>query len=177
MDLTEDEWRNWKRFGESAELLYREINAALNAEYDLSVPDVHLLSLLHSESRRCARMGALAEALVVAPSRLTWQVGRLEGRGLVRRFRSGRDRRVVLVGITRQGQEHLGPVLRTYSLLVRQRFLGPLTRDQMTAVGDSARRVADALKDGAPSGPIRHTRVPDTRSSTSTAGQPPRTRR
>ncbi|MFV8170261.1 MarR family winged helix-turn-helix transcriptional regulator [Mycolicibacterium peregrinum] len=150
LDIGGEEWQHWGRFGESAELLYREINAALIARHSLGVADVHLLNLLNADSRRHVRMGALADALVVSPSRVTWQVGRLEERGLARRFRSRDDKRGVAVGITRHGQEHLRPALRTYAMLVRQFYLAPLNREQMIALGDCARRVSDALKsDGA----------------------------
>ncbi|CRZ15800.1 MarR family winged helix-turn-helix transcriptional regulator [Mycolicibacterium neworleansense] len=145
-DLSDDEWRSWKRFGESAELLYREINAALTAQYDLSVPDVHLLNLLSTGSPRWIRMGVLAEALVLAPSRLTWQVRRLEERGLVCRSRSRVDGRGVVVGITRRGRDCLVPVLRTYAVLVRRHYLAPLSRDQMTALGAYGRRIGDGLR-------------------------------
>ncbi|WKG05063.1 MarR family winged helix-turn-helix transcriptional regulator [Mycolicibacterium sp. HK-90] len=145
-DLDEDEWRSWKRFGQSVALIYRELNASLIAQFDLSVPDVHLLQLLDTDPGRGIRMGVLADALVLAPSRLTWQVRRLEERGLVRRFRSGEDKRGIAVGITRHGRHYLRPALRTYSGLVRQFYLAPLNREQMTALGDSGRRVSEALK-------------------------------
>ncbi|OBB23584.1 hypothetical protein A5755_31005 [Mycolicibacterium fortuitum] len=146
LNVMDAELRNFERFGESAELLYREINAALTAKYDLSVPDVHLLNLLDADSRRLVRMGFLADALVLSPSRVSWQVRRLEKRRLVRRYRSREDGRGVVVGITRQGRDYLRPALHTYAMLVRQFYLAPLNRDQMTALGDSARRVSDALK-------------------------------
>ncbi|SER52640.1 MarR family winged helix-turn-helix transcriptional regulator [Mycolicibacterium nivoides] len=148
LNATDEEWRHWGNFGESAELLYREINAALVARHSLAVPDVQLLNLLNENARRRVRMGALADALVLAPSRLTWQVRRLEERGLVRRFRSREDGRGVVVGITRHGQECLRPAMRTYAMLVRQFYLAPLNREQMTALGDGARRVSHALKSG-----------------------------
>lgn len=144
--VSDEEWQHWGRFGEAADLLYREINAALVARHRLAVPDVHLLALLNEDSRRRIRMGALADALVLAPSRVTWRVQRLEVRGLVRRFRSRDDKRGIAVGITRQGQDYLRPALCTYGMLVRQFYLAPLEREQMTALGDSARRVAEALK-------------------------------
>ena len=144
--VSDEEWQHWGRFGEAAELLYREINAALVARHSLAVPDVHLLNLLNEDSRRRLRMGTLADALVLAPSRVTWQVQRLEVRGLGRRFRSLEDRRGIAVGITRQGQDRLRPALRTYAMLVRQFYLAPLEREQMTALGDSARRIGEALK-------------------------------
>lgn len=145
-NVSDEEWRHWGRFGESAELLYREINAALVAKYGLTVPDVHLLNLLNADPRRHVRMGAVADALVLTPSRVTWQVGRLETRGLVRRFRSCEDKRGVVVGITRRGQDQLRTALRTYVMLVRQFYLVPLNREQMNALGESARRVGSALK-------------------------------
>lgn len=150
LNVDDGEWRQWERFGESAELLYREINAALIARHDLAIPDVQLLNLLNEDSRRRVRMGTLADALVLAPSRVTWLVNRLEVRRLVRRFRSREDGRGIVVGITRQGQDRLRPALCTYATFVRQCYLAPLNREQMTALGDSTRRVSDALKnDGA----------------------------
>ncbi|WP_454231740.1 hypothetical protein [Mycolicibacterium fortuitum] len=65
--VSDEEWQHWGRFGEAAELLYREINAALVARHSLAVPDVHLLNLLNEDSRRRLRMGTLADALVLAP--------------------------------------------------------------------------------------------------------------
>lgn len=50
------------------------------------------------------------------------------------------------VGITRKGQDHLRPALQTYAASVRRHYLAPLTREQMTALGDSTRRVGDPLK-------------------------------
>ncbi|MDH6196901.1 DNA-binding MarR family transcriptional regulator [Mycobacterium frederiksbergense] len=146
MDLSDDEWRNWMRYGESAELLYQEIDDALVAKHDLTFPDVQILHRLNSAPRRCERIGSLAEALVLSPSRVSWLVRRLEDHGLVRRVRSREDRRMVVVGITRKGQEYLRPALRTYAAIVRRQYLAPLTRGQMTALGDSTRRVGDALK-------------------------------
>lgn len=154
-DLGDDEWRSFRHFGQAAELLYRELNAALTVRYGLSVPDVHLLKVLNTDPRRHVRMGTLAAELVLSPSRVTWQVGRLEDRGLVRRFRSSEDKRWVVVGITRKGRECLRPVLRTYSAWVRRHYLAPLTRDQVTALGQSTGRVGEALKPQTVSGTVR----------------------
>ncbi|MBU9763920.1 MarR family transcriptional regulator [Mycobacterium sp. TNTM28] len=148
--LSDVEWQSWESFAESAELLCREINSALTARCALSIYEVHLLIQLNSARHRYLRMGALAEALTVVPSRVTWQVRRLEGRGLVRRFRSREDGRAVVVGITRRGQEYLRPVLRTYVMLVRHFYLAALTRDQVVALGDSTKRLRDGLVDRVP---------------------------
>lgn len=144
--VSEDEWRSWQFFGGSASLLYQEIDTALTSKYDLTLPDVQLLHRLSTDPRRCARQGDLAETLVLRPSRVAWQVRRLENRGLVRRVRSREDKRIFAVEITRKGQDHLRPALRTYSAFVRWHYLAPLTREQMIAVGDSTRRVGDGLR-------------------------------
>ncbi|WKG06470.1 MarR family winged helix-turn-helix transcriptional regulator [Mycolicibacterium sp. HK-90] len=146
MKPSDDAVRSWECFQEVAGLLYREIDVALMAKHGLTIPDVHILHRLNNVPRQGVRIGALAELLVLAPSRVTWQVGRLEYRGLARRVRSRKDRRIVVVGITRKGQDQLGHALRTYAAIVRRDYLAPLTREQMTALGDCARRVSDALK-------------------------------
>ncbi|MGE2689796.1 MarR family winged helix-turn-helix transcriptional regulator [Mycolicibacterium pulveris] len=146
MEPSDDALRSWERFREAASLLYQKIDTALTTKHHLTVPDLRILHRLHTDPHGCVRMGALAETLLLAPSRATWQVRRLEERGLVQRGRRREDKRIVIVGITRKGEEHLLPALRTYSALVRRYYLDPLTREQMIALGDSTRRVSDALK-------------------------------
>jgi DNA-binding MarR family transcriptional regulator len=147
-NVSDDEWRSWQRFAGCAELLYREINAALISRHGLSLVDVRLLMHLDADPHRFLRMGALASVLAVTPSRATFLVDRLEKRGFARRFRIRDDKRGVAVGISRHGRDYLRPVLGTYSRLVRQFYLAPLTRDQMIALGDCARRVGSAIKSG-----------------------------
>jgi DNA-binding MarR family transcriptional regulator len=144
--MSDEERRSWKHFADSASLLYREINTALTAKHDLAIRDVQILQQLDTDPSRLVRMGVLAEALVVSPSRVTWLVTRLEDRGLVGRVRSRKDRRIVVVGITRKGEDHLRLALNTYAELVRQYYLGSLTRDRMNALGDSASRLSDDLR-------------------------------
>lgn len=146
LDMTDEEQWSWKRFADAASLLYREIDTALTAKHDLALRDVQILQQLITDPTRLVRMGVLAETLVVSPSRVTWLVTRLEDRGLVGRVRSRKDRRVVVVGITRKGEDHLRLALGTYAELVRQYYLGSLTRDRMTALGDTASRLSDSLR-------------------------------
>jgi DNA-binding MarR family transcriptional regulator len=141
----EEQW-SWKRFADSASRLYREINTALTDKHDLAIRDVQILQQLNTDPSGLVRMGSLAETLVVSPSRVTWLVTRLEDRGLVGRVRSRKDRRIVVVGITRKGEDHLRLALHTYADLVRQYYLGSLTRDRMTALGDTASRLSDGLR-------------------------------
>ncbi|MGV0741463.1 MarR family winged helix-turn-helix transcriptional regulator [Mycolicibacterium sp. XJ870] len=146
MNSGDEALHSWERFSEAASLLYRAIDTALTAKHSLTIPDLQILHRLNMDPRQGVRMGVLAEILFLAPGRVTWQVSRLEKRGLVRRVRSRDDRRMVVVAITTKGQAALQPALLTYSAIVRRHYLAPLTRVQMTALGDCTRRVSDALK-------------------------------
>src|SRR6478752_6045525 len=88
LEMSDEEQWSWKRFADSASRLYREINTALTDKHDLAIRDVQILQQLNTDPSGLVRMGALAETLVVSPSRVTWLVTRLEDRGLVGRVRS-----------------------------------------------------------------------------------------
>jgi DNA-binding MarR family transcriptional regulator len=155
LDMSGEEQWSWKCFADSASLLYREINSALTAEHNLAIRDVQILQQLSADPSRLVRMGALAGTLGVSPSLVTWLVTRLENRGLVGRVRSRKDRRIVVVGITRKGEDRLRLALGTYAELVRQYYLDSLTRDRMIALGDSASRLNDGSDTG-PTAAFRH---------------------
>jgi DNA-binding MarR family transcriptional regulator len=145
--MSAEERRSWQRFMDAAIGIHESINATLVKTHQLTLFDVHVLHTLHVAPGGSARMGTLAELLLLLPSRLSQQVGRLEKQGLVRRDRSSRDKRVVIARITAQGRARLQPALRTYAREVRRSYLGPLSRQQMTALGSAARKVSDALKE------------------------------
>jgi DNA-binding MarR family transcriptional regulator len=91
-------------------------------------------------------MGDLAEALPSLPSRLTRQIRRLEGQGLVRREASKDDRRGVVATITEDGRTAARRAMVTYSQSVRIYFLGQLSRSQIAAMGENCRRISAALR-------------------------------
>ena len=71
-------------------------------------------------------MGDLAEALPSLPSRLTRQIRRLEGQGLVRREASRDDRRGVVATITDDGRTAARQAMVTYAEGVRTYFPRPV---------------------------------------------------
>ncbi len=73
----------------------------VHRQYGLTGPQLWALKTLEAEGRMA--VGRLAEALVVHQSSLSVLIDRLEDRGLVRRVREARDRRVVEVELTRRG--------------------------------------------------------------------------
>ena len=148
LDIAEQ--RSWQNFLEAAIRLYGTLNRGLSEKHKLSLLDVRLLEILHRSENGSARMGDLAEQLLSLPSRVTRQIRRLEAVGLVRREASPDDRRGVLASITDHGRIAVEEAMVTYANGVRDLYLGPLTRPQMSGMGENCRRISAALKDSAP---------------------------
>ncbi len=144
LDIAEQ--RAWENFLDAALRIYGSLNRTLSEAHKLSLLDVRLLEILDSSETGSARMGDLAEQLLSLPSRVTRQIRRLEEAGLVRREASPDDGRGVLASITERGQDVVAMAKETYSEAVRERFLGPLTRPQMSAMGENCRRLSEAAK-------------------------------
>ena len=144
LDIAEQ--RSWENFLDAALRVYGTLNRALAEQHKLTLVDVRLLDILDKSGTGSARMGDLAEQLLSLPSRVTRQIRRLEQAGLVQREASPEDGRGVLASITDQGRAIAGEAMVTYAEGVQKHFLGPLTRPQMSAVGENCRRVTTALK-------------------------------
>ena len=142
------EQQAWENFLDAALRLYGTLNRGLSERHNLSLADVRLLEILDNCATGSARMGDLAEQLVSLPSRVTRQIRRLEAAGLVRREASPEDGRGVLATITDDGRVSVAEALVTYAEGVRSSFLRPLTRSQITAVGENAGRIGAAMKSG-----------------------------
>lgn len=144
LDIAEE--RSWQNFLDASLRLYGTLNKTLSEQHKLSLVDVRLLEILSRSETGSARMGDLAEQLLSLPSRVTRQIRRLEAAGLVEREASPDDGRGVLAGITERGRALVEDSLATYGEAVREHFLGPLTRPQMSALGENCRRISADLK-------------------------------
>jgi DNA-binding MarR family transcriptional regulator len=144
LDIAEQ--KSWQNFLDSTLRLHSTLNRRLTDAHQLSLFDVRVLDLLDNAPAGCARMGDLADALPSLPSRLTRQIRRLEGQGLVRREASRDDRRGVVAAITDDGRAAVRQAMVTYAEGVRTYFLGQLSRSQIAAIGENCRRISAALK-------------------------------
>lgn len=135
----------WQTFLESSTRLLERLNQRLMIAHQLTMIDFLVLSLLARSRGGSARMGDLAQALVLGPSRVTQQVARLEADGLVRRSRCVDDGRVVIATITRGGLMRVKPAAVTYGREIRRHYLNQMSRNQMIAMGDSCRRISTPL--------------------------------
>lgn len=145
LDLAEQ--KSWQNYLATTLRMNAVLNRELADTHELSLADVQLLALLDGGPVEGLQMGDLADALPSPPSRLTRQIRRLEGRGLVTRAASPQDRRRVLASITEAGRTLVEQALITYESAVRTHFLGPLTRPQITAMAASCLQISDGLKD------------------------------
>lgn len=135
----------WQMFLESSTRLLETLNRRLMTAHRLTMFDFLVLDVLAKSRGGSARMGDLAQTLVVGPSRMTQQVQRLEAEGLVRRSRSADDGRVVIASITRNGLMRVKPAAHTYGRQIRKHYLDQMSRNQMIAMGDSCRRISTPL--------------------------------
>jgi MarR family 2-MHQ and catechol resistance regulon transcriptional repressor len=81
---------------------YSKAVAAAVQEHDLTLPQFGALEALYHLGP--LSLGELAEKLLVTGGNVTYVMDRLEAQGLVTRFRSDDDRRVVHAKLTPQGQ-------------------------------------------------------------------------
>ena len=102
--------------------------------------------MLDNSATGWARMGDLAEALPSLPSRLTRQIRRLEGQGLVRREASQDDGRGVVAAITDEGRAAAREAMVTYAQACAPISSVQLSRSQIAAMGENCRRISAALK-------------------------------
>jgi DNA-binding MarR family transcriptional regulator len=145
LGLDDMQQRCWQAFLESSALLLETLDRQLVDVHQLTLFDFLVLDLLAKSNGDSARMGDLAQALAVGPSRVTQQVSRMEAEGLVRRSRSAKDGRGVIATITREGRARLRPATKTYAQLIRMHYLDPMSRGEMIAMGDSCRRINHPL--------------------------------
>ena len=145
-ELSLAEQKSWQNYLAAVLHMNAALNRQLSTTHQLSLADVQLLDLLGNAPSGSIPMGELAIALMSLPSRLTRQVRRLEGEGLVERTVSPHDRRRVLAVITETGRTLMDEAMITYANEVRTHFLGPLTRPQITAVATTCRQIGDGLK-------------------------------
>lgn len=145
---------SWQSFLDAALRLYGNLNRKLSEKHKLTLLDVRLLEILENSDSGSARMGDLAERLVSLPSRVTRQIRRLEDAGLVLREASPEDGRGVLASITETGRAVVAEAMKTYAEGIRQHFLHPLTRTQVSAMGENCRRISIALTDDSGSGKL-----------------------
>ena len=110
----------------------------LMADHDLTETQFGVLEVLHHLGPMCQR--AIATKQFTSGANVTMVVNNLERRGLVRRVRSGDDRRQYFVELTAPGRGLIRRIFPTHVRAIVRAF-APLTRDEQKHLGLLCRKL------------------------------------
>ena len=143
--LDEREEGAWRALQFMQLRLTGRLAADVAATSDLSYSDYLVLVALSDQPDGRTRLFELAKALGWEKSRLSHQVARMSGRGLVKKERCGEDRRGAFVVITETGQRAIEAAAPHHVAMVRRLFIDPLSSGQLDAITSAAEKVLAVL--------------------------------
>lgn len=144
--LDAEEWRAWRNFIAAQALLLGRLGRELSDQHGLAFADYEILVRLSEKPDHRQRMTSLAEEVVASKSRLSHQVARLEGEGLVRREVCDSDGRGVFAVLTTEGFARLERAAPDHLRGVREHFVDLLDDDERRVLGDVFERMAEKLR-------------------------------
>ena len=143
--LDEHERRAWRALQFMQLRLAGRLAADVAATSELSYADYLVLVALSDRPDGRARLFELAEALGWEKSRVSHQVARMTGRGLVKKERCDGDRRGAFVVVTEPGREAVEAAAPHHVAIVRRLFIDPLTPGELDALTSAAEKVLAVL--------------------------------
>ena len=143
--LDETEQAVWRQYIALLRQLPDRLNASLTRGHGLTLIDYEVLARLSEAPLRRLRMTELAEGALLSKSRLSHQISRMEKEGLVRREPCETDGRGFFAVLTDDGWQKLLQAVPTHVRDVRESFVTPLSREQLTALGEALDTIAKAL--------------------------------
>lgn len=112
------------------------------AEYGLTTAQFGILEALHHLGP--LSLGELADKLLVTGGNVTYVMDRLEEQGLVRRERSGEDRRVIVAQLTAEGRELIEGVFPGHARFVRE-VAAPLDADEKERLRELLKKLGKGI--------------------------------
>ncbi|WP_072689200.1 MarR family winged helix-turn-helix transcriptional regulator [Rhodococcus marinonascens] len=143
--LSRAEMRAWRSYLEANQRLMDVLNRDLQEKHDLSLADYRILVLLSESADGSLRMSDLADGVLSSRSRLTHQIRRMEGHGMVTRGTCLEDGRGVLAVITDEGRARLAAAAPTHVAGVRRNLVDLLTGPQLELLADVFERVSRTI--------------------------------
>ena len=143
--LDEHEQRAWRALQFMQLRLNGRLAADLAATSELSYADYLVLVALSDQPDVRARLFELAEVLGWEKSRLSHQVTRMTGRGLVKKERCDGDRRGAFVVVTEHGRRAIEAAAPHHVAMVRRLFIDPLSPGELDAVTSASEKVLAVL--------------------------------
>ena len=143
MWLTEEQQKVWRSYLTMTSQLQTAMHRQLQQDCELSLADYDVLVAL--SERGPQRINELGEVLSWEQSRLSHQLRRMRGRGLVERHGSGDDRRGGVVDLTDSGRAALEAAAPGHAKLVRSAMFEGLSAAQLRAFGAVVETVSARL--------------------------------
>lgn len=143
--LTEHEWRVWRTFTAMRRQLDRAVEQQLQEEAGISRPEFEILQALWEAPEKRLRARDIAELIDWEKSRISHQVTRMEGRGLVTRADCRDDLRGTWVTLTDEGRRAVVDATRDHGQTVRSLFFDVLSDDEQDLLLEVSRRVLDTM--------------------------------
>jgi DNA-binding MarR family transcriptional regulator len=131
--LTPEEQEAWRAFLATSKLLFRQLDRDLQP-FGLSGNDYEILVVLSEAPEHRLRMTDLADATAQSRSRLSHQITRMEGAGLVRRDSCPGDKRGLFAVLTDTGMATIERIAPYHVDSVRRHFIDRLTREQLATL-------------------------------------------
>lgn len=108
-----------------------------------SITPSQFFVLMYLSKKGSSKVSKLAEHLDVKPSAVTLMMDRLEQHGFVVREHDKKDRRVVNIRLTDEGEEKLRHALQERRDIVR-RYLSFLNEEELGALADMSEKIIQA---------------------------------
>ena len=135
-------FRNWVAVARACHAVERAVAAAL-APLDLKPAQLDVLMNLYRHPGMSQH--ELARKLLVGRSNITMTLPQLEKRGLLRREGDDKDKRVLRLALTSQGEALLMKALEVHTALI-EKAMSQSTPAECDMLGEQMRRVAEAMK-------------------------------
>ena len=129
---SDDIVRLWLSLSTCERSIEQQLRSHVNAKYGITLPQFELLCEMDNSNGPVV-MTRLSEQLHVTGSNITGIVDRLEGKGLVKRFRSHVDRRVQHIRMTTLGNAEYKEIAADVMVYLTD-TLSELTDEEVTAL-------------------------------------------
>jgi DNA-binding MarR family transcriptional regulator len=143
--LSAEEQLAWRAALQTHLLLFRQLDRDLHAD-GLSHHDYEILVCLSEASDHRMRMTELADMTSQSRSRLSHQITRMQGRGLVQREECEGDKRGTWAVLTEQGMATIVRAAPRHVESVRRHFIDHLTPAQLAEIRIAYQPIADRLR-------------------------------
>ena len=126
--------RTWFQLQSSIQVVTSDLLVEMERGCGLTAPEFRVLWHLRDQPERRAAMNEISRLLNFSTAGTTKLIDRLSGMGLIERQTNHCDRRVILAELTENGAGSAGVAASILVRTLRERFLGRLGEDRVTAL-------------------------------------------